>query len=111
MTPFHPDEKKYTNLTYLISLIEIGNPEHLETPIRLVELKRRIFNARTGVMVNQPGPSNISFRPIEDNSATTEDSSGIFDASSRASEVLAGTLNMGRTSAKQVHHLFDPDFC
>ena len=98
MTPFHPGARKYTNLTYLISLIEVGNPDHLETPIRLAEMKRRLFNARAGVMTNQPGPSNISFRPIEDDSAT-EDSSGVSETSSRASDILAGSLNLGRTTA------------
>ena len=98
MIPFHPGARKFTNLTYLISLIEIGNPEHLETPIKLAEMKRRLFNARAGVMLGQPGPSNISFRPIEEDSPA-EDSSGISDTSSRASDILAGTLYLGRTAA------------
>ena len=110
MAPVHPRPPASPDLEYPINLIEIGDITDLVTPVNLALLRTRLFNARAQIQVQRRDDSH--FQPINTEEEIVIDpsdsnispsrqelSAGADDsASSAASTIITGTLNLGRAT-------------
>lgn len=97
MTPIHPKSKKTSAFQYPINLIEVGSVLDLETPVGLANLRTRMFNARASVQA--AGQDEAHFRPITgDSPEQGQHDDSATSATSTASTIITGTLNLGRAT-------------